>query len=120
MDKYQSTAKLYNDYAKAKYQESNQDLEKFALSDANARWALAEKLMNDFLVKGCEGGIFRYLKDQTPEMRSAVLGQYKNFLGDEYKVYQVQLESQLGVVAGHPTPAPSEVPIPSPGSSSTQ
>lgn len=112
LDKYQSTARLYNDYAKAKYQGNNDQLEKFALSDANARWALAEKLMNDFLVKGCDGAIFRYLKDQTPEMRSLVLGQYRNFLGDNYVNYQAQLESQLGVVAGHNTPAPSEIPAP--------
>ena len=114
LDKYQSTAKLYNDHAKAKYQENNDKLEKFALSDANARWALAEKLMSDFLVKGCEGDIFYYLKDQSPEMRGKVLAQYRDFLGTEYPKYQVQLEGELGVTAANPSPQPTSVPAPSP------
>jgi hypothetical protein len=114
LDRYQSTAKLYNDHAKAKYQESNDDIEKFALSDANARWALAEKLMSDFIVKGCEGDIFRYLKEQTPEMRSAVLAQYQKLLGSQYNTYRAQLEGQLGVAAAPASPAPTAVPAPTP------
>ena len=112
MEKYQSTAKLYNEHAKAKYQEENDKLEKFALSDANARWAMAEKLMSEFLMSGCEGDLFRYLKDQTPEVRSAVLSQYRNVLGSDYNKYRAQLEGQLGVVTGVNVPAASEVPEP--------
>ncbi len=114
LERYQSTAKLYNEQAKAKYQEASDKIEKFALSDANARWDLAEKLMSDFLVKGCDGGLFLYLKEQTPEMRSAVLAQYQKVLGSHYDGYRVQLEGQLGVVTGTPSPAPSVVPAPSP------
>jgi hypothetical protein len=114
LEKYQSTAKLYNEHAKAKYQEASDKIEKFALSDANARWDLAEKLMSDFLVKGCDGDIFRYLKDQTPEMRSAVLAQYQKLLGSHYDSYRVQLEGQLGVVTGVASPMPSLVPAPLP------
>ncbi|HKY64637.1 MAG TPA: hypothetical protein VJR29_14625 [bacterium] len=114
LDKYQSTAKLYNEHAKAKYQEENDKLEKFALSDANANWALGERLMSDFLVKGCDGDLFRYLKEQTPEMRGKVLGQYQNFLGSDYAKYRAPLESQLGVTAEKVTPPPTAVPVPSP------
>ena len=115
LKKYQEAVKIFNEYAKAQYQGSEAKSEKFALSDGNAKWDMADALMTKALAEGCEGDFFAHVKEQKPEFRRKVFESYRDFYGAGFEEQRLRFISLLGY-----TPPPETLPSPAPGSPPTK
>lgn len=115
LKKYQEAVKIFNEYAKAQYQGSAAKSEKFALSDGNAKWDMADALMTKALAEGCEGDFFTHVQEQKPEFRRKVFESYRDFYGAGFEVQRLKFTALLG----YSGPAET-LPSPAPGSPPTK
>ena len=107
--KYQEAVKIFNEYAKAQYQGSEAKSEKFALSDGNAKWDMADALMTKAMMDGCEGDFFLHVQEQKPEFRRKVYESYRAFYGAGFEQQRLKFSALLGY-SGSPETLPSPVP----------
>jgi len=113
LEKYRAAVKIFNEYAKAQYQESEAKAEKFALSDGNAKWTMAETLMSKYLGEGCQGEFFIHVQDQKPEFRRRAMQAYRDFYGDGFEGQRTMfslLMAYPGPPEGPPLPSPASIP----------
>jgi len=96
LDRYASATDIFNEHAKSLYQ-GKPDLAKMApLTDAQAKYEIAEQLMSAFLMEGCKGELFKFIQGRNQGEKRIAYATYKNFYDERFATLQSVVQSNFG------------------------
>lgn len=91
-DKYATASGIFNEYAKDLSKNEAARAERAPLTDAQAKYEIADQLMSAFLMEGCKGEYFSFVKTRNQNEKKSILEAYQNFYGDRFPAIQSNVQ----------------------------
>lgn len=114
LEKYIDATNIFNEYAKDLSQGKLEQAQHVPLTDGKAKYEIADQLMSAFLLDGCKGSFFTFLKTAAYEDKRLAFVAYKSFYQEKFPSFQYIIESLMN----YKTP-PESLPISRPFTKST-
>lgn len=96
LDKFYEAAKLFGNYAKAYQEGSLRPGEDNNLTDAQAKFEIADKTMAQIMLEGCKGKFFQFIKTQKPPEIEKMYRVYHEFFAENFEPNRVAIQQLLG------------------------
>jgi len=87
LEKYIAATEIFKENAKELYQrkeKGEEEKEDPIITDAHAKYELAEQLMSRFLLEGCQGQFFKYVKSKDAAQKKLAFLAYQNFFLENF------------------------------------
>lgn len=92
LEKYIDATNIFNEYAKDLSQKKLEEAQHEPLTDGKAKYEIADQLMSAFLLEGCKGSFFVFLKTASFEDKRLSFVAYKSFYQEKFPSFQYIIE----------------------------
>lgn len=112
-DRYATSADIFNEYAKNLNKDETDRAERAPLTDAQAKYEIADQLMSAFLMEGCKGEYFKFIQGRSEAEKKQAYSNYQNFYGDRFPAIQSTIQNYFAYTSKPVVPTASPTTLPS-------